>query len=301
MSYRDHRPKESLRTASSVQGLRLINSVDFANWFLKRRDSPEDSTIPSACANDHVECRSFVGSCENLIQKSRLGESACRETTDTGSSTTKRARRNSTGQIASQLGLCGRGPGGGMNLQSTGQTAAVGKGYLQGATHPPNSLAGECPWFLQNPGAALTNSNPPPPTAPLRQHKRPAPQPGTQFHMHNNNNNTVSGSRALSLCALYTDAFCPLQGSQHHPSTIISDLLKPNSIAIHQQTYQSAIANTQHSPKSPCGPVLGGGTNSLHKQQQQPQQQPLMSTSLNSAHLSGHGEWSHCTFSIDSI
>lgn len=55
-----------------------------------------------------------------------------------------------------------------INLQSSGQTVVVGhhRGFSQ-----PSSTNSADPWFLQT-------SHPMPPTAPARQHKRPAPQPG---------------------------------------------------------------------------------------------------------------------------
>lgn len=207
---RNNYPVDTL-TSRYTRQQNLIASADFENWYLRKRDDQDSgiatsdiSSLRSLWADQHVESRLLTGSCEHLTQSDDAPEHQGRlhhslQGIENGSSTTKRARRNSTGQIAvgPPLANCS-----GMNLQSTGQTAAVGKGYLQTTTaHPQNSLAGECPWYLQNPGA---NSNPPllpPPTAPLRQHKRPAPQPGgNPFptshlpHIHQNqaHNNQVS-------------------------------------------------------------------------------------------------------------
>lgn len=215
----------------------LISSADFENWYLKKREDDDENDPASRLQwTEHAESRSLVGSCEHLNRKSagqtleQEGQSRDTRTSPdsaNGSSTTKRARRNSTGQIAGAVLLNG---GCGMNLQSTGQTAAVGKGYHQTTAPSQNSLSGECPWYLQNPGpgaaAALNNnnnninSNVPPPTAPLRQHKRPAPQPGghspfpaSHLPPHNqshsqNLSHTVSVILASS-CDPFTNACIP--------------------------------------------------------------------------------------------
>lgn len=58
-----------------------------------------------------------------------------------------------------------------LNLQSSaGQTSVVG--HHRGFSQPTAANSGD-PWFLQSTGHQM------PPTAPARQHKRPAPQPGT--------------------------------------------------------------------------------------------------------------------------
>lgn len=208
----------------------LISSADFENWYLKKRD--DSGNLPQW--TDHVESRSLAGSHEQLTDKqtkeqkkatqSLYSASSSSSSSASSSTRTKRARRNSTGQIAvaaaADQGLL-HDCVGGMNLQSTGQTAAVGKGYHQTTAHPQNSLSGECPWYLQNPGSAVNNNNnPPPPTAPLRQHKRPAPQPGghnpfpaSHLPPHNqshsqNLSHTVSVILASS-CDPFTNACIP--------------------------------------------------------------------------------------------
>lgn len=71
-----------------------------------------------------------------------------------------------------------------INLQSSAQTVVVGhhRGYSQSSTAQSSSD----PWFLQTStasasatSASVSSHNQMPPTAPARQHKRPAPQPGT--------------------------------------------------------------------------------------------------------------------------
>lgn len=56
-----------------------------------------------------------------------------------------------------------------LNLQSPGQTVVVS--HHRGFSQPSSANAGD-PWFLQS-------SHQMAPTAPARQHKRPAPQPGS--------------------------------------------------------------------------------------------------------------------------
>lgn len=274
----------------------LVSSADFENWYLKKK---VERCVSSDCQPSDFEWTNnaapewLKSSIEDDDDAQSLNESwrrkpSHRNSVETSSSTTKRARRNSTGQIAGQL-LFSRAASGGMNLQSTGHTAAVGKGYLQSSAHPPNSLSGECPWFLQNPAAALNN---PPPTAPLRQHKRPAPQPGGQPQFSHPAHNFVGSNQNQT----NTSAPHHLLGSgglshSHATATL------PNTIAIQQHTYQST---TQQSPRSPievqCASGMagmGGGTNSasLIGGYLPPSTGGLMSTSLNSAHLSNHGEW----------
>lgn len=140
------------------------SSADFRNWFLQEKNQQ--------CVSVNENGESTLAEDPSLSETDEpLAESSY------GSSNSIKRSRRAT-QKAGYLSL-EEAAGSGMNLQSTGQTAAVGKGYLQNSTHPPTSLSGECPWFLQNPGA--TPLNDPPPTAPLRQHKRPAPQPGTHY------------------------------------------------------------------------------------------------------------------------
>lgn len=67
-----------------------------------------------------------------------------------------------------------------INLQSSGQTAVVGGGHHRGfpssVVSSTTTTTDDCPWFMQ-PGHQLQM----PPTAPTRQHKRPAPQPVSLF------------------------------------------------------------------------------------------------------------------------
>lgn len=56
-----------------------------------------------------------------------------------------------------------------INLQSPGQTVVVS--HHRGFSQPSSANTGD-PWFLQS-------SHQMAPTAPTRQHKRPAPQPGS--------------------------------------------------------------------------------------------------------------------------
>lgn len=60
-----------------------------------------------------------------------------------------------------------------LNLQSSGQTAVVGhhRGFSQVSA---SNQQPDCPWFMA--------AHQMPPTAPIRQHKRPAPQPGILLH-----------------------------------------------------------------------------------------------------------------------
>lgn len=222
------RSQTGVRAAAGDNGLRvslkesLFGGVDFENWYLWRQANEGRPASAPHCG-DHVECRSSVGSSENFSHTYNLVQGALTNARR-GSSTIKRARRNSSGQRAGQLELC-RGPSDGMNLQSTGQTAAVGKGYLQSTGHPPNSLSGECPWFLQNPGVALHNNPPLPPTAPLRQHKRPAPQPGSQFptgtpHLPSHTVSTRSAFRGSTYnSAVPAGSSAPAHGGQQRTPT----------------------------------------------------------------------------------
>lgn len=61
-----------------------------------------------------------------------------------------------------------------LNLQTSGQTSVVG--HHRGFSQPTAANTGD-PWFLQSTGHQM------PPTAPARQHKRPAPQPGNVIPM----------------------------------------------------------------------------------------------------------------------
>lgn len=122
---------------------------------------------------------------------------------------TKRARRNSTGQIAIQFGGGMNSHTAALNLQSSGQTAVVGhhRGFSASAGLEPNNNnnnsssnnnnnstgrgknliysqnTSDCLWLPQNP-VASGGSIQMPPQAPLRQHKRPAPQPGQLQHQY---------------------------------------------------------------------------------------------------------------------
>lgn len=90
-----------------------------------------------------------------------------------------------------------------INLQSSGQSV-VGSGHHRGFSQPSattvtsssttsnSSISSTAdPWFLQSSAASSATSisssvhpNPMPPTAPLRQHKRPAPQPNGMVLHH---------------------------------------------------------------------------------------------------------------------
>ncbi|XP_053690959.1 tyrosine-protein kinase Fer [Sabethes cyaneus] len=81
------------------------------------------------------------------------------------------SRRNSTGSSVLNGGMNSHTAA--INLQSSGQTAVVThhRGFSSTVVAAANSAAsGDCPWFMPHQM---------PPTAPARQHKRPAPQPGT--------------------------------------------------------------------------------------------------------------------------
>uniref|UniRef100_A0AAG5CTH9 Tyrosine-protein kinase n=1 Tax=Anopheles atroparvus TaxID=41427 RepID=A0AAG5CTH9_ANOAO len=87
---------------------------------------------------------------------------------------TLQARRNSTGSSVALNGMNSHTAA--INLQhpGTGQTAVVGhhRGFSSTVVAAANSAAAsatDCPWFMPHQM---------PPTAPARQHKRPAPQPG---------------------------------------------------------------------------------------------------------------------------
>lgn len=261
----------------------MILSADFDNWYLKKNTErcvssdcqPINFDWPTNTAPEWL--KSSIEDDSHSLNESWSRKASHRDSVESAS-TTKRARRNSTGQIAGQL-LFSRAASCGMNLQST---AAVGKGYLQSSAHPPNSLSGECPWFLQNPATSLNKS---PPTAPLRQHKRPAPQPGVQSQFSHpahdlhgpiqNHKNSSAQHHLLEACGL-------------------SHSQKPNTIAIQQHTYQTT---TQQSPNQvQCTSIMagmGGGTNSgsLIGGHLPPSSSGLMSTSLNSTHLTNKGEY----------
>ncbi|XP_055690049.1 tyrosine-protein kinase CSK isoform X2 [Lutzomyia longipalpis] len=158
-----------------------------------------------------------------------------------------------------------------LNLQSSGQTAVVGhhRGFSQvsASTGGGGSTSGDCPWFMA--------AHQMPPTAPIRQHKRPAPQPGILLHTQ------------------------PQPNVKHHPQmsnpppqvpphSNVQQNQNPIHLTNHLHANQQIVAasNATHSPKSPnlqpmhshqtipppSGSTLGATTN-------------LMSTSLNSVQL----------------
>lgn len=75
-------------------------------------------------------------------------------------------RRNSTGSVGVMNSHA-------LNLQTSGHQA-VAVGHHRGFSQPSTANTGD-PWFLQT-------AHEMPPTAPTRQHKRPAPQPGSLIH-----------------------------------------------------------------------------------------------------------------------
>lgn len=81
-------------------------------------------------------------------------------------------RRNSTGSVGVMNSHA-------FNLQTTGHQAVV-VGHHRGFSQPSSANTGD-PWFLQK-------SHEMPPTAPARQHKRPAPQPGILLHSNGQTN-----------------------------------------------------------------------------------------------------------------
>lgn len=105
-------------------------------------------------------------------------------------------RRFSTGSVG---GMNSHAPA--LNLQTTGQTVVVG--HHRGFSQPASATSGD-PWFLQT----NTSSHQMPPTAPARQHKRPAPQPGSLIQ------NTSASS--------HPSAVTPAQIPQHTSAATVS-------------------------------------------------------------------------------
>lgn len=77
-----------------------------------------------------------------------------------------------------------------INLQSSGQTVVVG--HHRGYSQPSSTNSGD-PWFLQS------TAHPAPPTAPARQHKRPAPQPTGQSIQHSTSNLLQPSQQSIQL------------------------------------------------------------------------------------------------------
>ncbi|KFB45410.1 AGAP003986-PB-like protein [Anopheles sinensis] len=179
------------------------------------------------------------------------------------------ARRNSTGSSVALNGMNSHTAA--INLQhpGTGQTAVVGhhRGFSSTVVAAANSAAAsatDCPWFMPHQM---------PPTAPARQHKRPAPQPGggvlggagggggpgnhmqppqfispppapqqQQTHQHSQQSAVVPPPQ------LPPHTVNPSLNSIHHP---VQQLVAPQSVAQHQQQQQQQ----QHQPPIPPHPA----------------------------------------------
>lgn len=114
-------------------------------------------------------------------------------------------RRNSTGSVGVMNSHA-------LNLQASGQTVIVG--HHRGFSQSSAVNSGSDPWFLQ------TTSHEMPPTAPARQHKRPAPQPGLILQ-----NNVHSSSHQSLLSAASSSALSSIPQSQipfHLPVTAVN-------------------------------------------------------------------------------
>ncbi|XP_065088629.1 tyrosine-protein kinase csk-1 isoform X2 [Ochlerotatus camptorhynchus] len=227
------------------------------------------------------------------------------------------SRRNSTGSSALNGGMNSHTAA--INLQSSGQTAVVGhhRGFSSTVVAAANSAAsGDCPWFMPHQM---------PPTAPARQHKRPAPQPG----------GGVPGGGGMGHVGMQPPQFinpppAPQQQSQQPPQhspqqhqQMAPPQLPPHSVtsnqnlnSIHlppaqqqqqqQQHHQQPppmhsggmVPPVHHIPKSPNQhSMLGPSGLQQAAQHHQPtaqhgalgsHQSNLMSTSMNSAQLQNH-------------
>ncbi|XP_059612368.1 tyrosine-protein kinase CSK isoform X2 [Phlebotomus argentipes] len=177
------------------------------------------------------------------------------------------ARRNSSG--ATELVVM-NSHATALNLQSSGQTAVVGhhRGFSQvSAGSGGGSTSGDCPWFMA--------AHQMPPTAPLRQHKRPAPQPGVILHSQPQPNATKHLPQMSN------------PPPQVPPHSNVQQNQNPIHLTNHLHANQqiTAASNAAHSPKSP-------NLQPMHPHQTIPPPSSaslaasnLMSTSLNSVQL----------------
>ncbi|XP_062712857.1 tyrosine-protein kinase TXK isoform X2 [Aedes albopictus] len=228
------------------------------------------------------------------------------------------SRRNSTGSSALNGGMNSHTAA--INLQSSGQTAVVShhRGFSSTVVAAANSAAsGDCPWFMPHQM---------PPTAPARQHKRPAPQPGVGVP-------GGGGGGGMGHVGMQPPQFinpppAPQQQNQQPPQhspqqhqQMAPPQLPPHSVtsnqnlnSIHlppaqqqQQHHQQApptmhsgsmVPPVHHIPKSPNQHgILGPSGLQQAAQHHQPttqhgalgsHQSNLMSTSMNSAQLANH-------------
>ncbi|XP_055544607.1 tyrosine-protein kinase CSK isoform X2 [Wyeomyia smithii] len=202
------------------------------------------------------------------------------------------SRRNSTGSSVLNGGMNSHTAA--INLQSSGQTAVVThhRGFSSTVVAAANSAAsGDCPWFMPHQM---------PPTAPARQHKRPAPQPGTGGVPAGG----VGGVGLMQPPQFINPPPAPQQQqqnqqqSQHSPQQhqqMAPPQLPPHSVtsnqnhsSIHLQQQQqvqhhqqppplhagSMVPPAHHIPKSPNQHNMLGPS-SLQQQQQQQQGQQL--------------------------
>ncbi|XP_055611513.1 tyrosine-protein kinase CSK isoform X2 [Uranotaenia lowii] len=219
------------------------------------------------------------------------------------------SRRNSTGSSVLNGGMNSHTAA--INLQSSGQTAVVGhhRGFSSTVVAAANSAAsGDCPWFMPHQM---------PPTAPARQHKRPAPQPGggnggggpvpnnagpglmqpPQFI-----NPPPAPNQQQQQSQNQQPQHSPQQLQQMAPPQLPPHSSNQNLSSLHQQQAQHHPAPPLHSgivppphliPKSPnqhSNMLVGPASH-----QQQPQhnaigshQPSMMSSSMNSVQLQNH-------------
>ncbi|GAB0097383.1 Tyrosine-protein kinase [Sergentomyia squamirostris] len=154
-----------------------------------------------------------------------------------------------------------------LNLQSSGQTAVVGhhRGFSQvsASTGGGGSTSGDCPWFMA--------AHQMPPTAPIRQHKRPAaPQPGVTLQQTTTKHHPQMSNPP----------------PQVPPHSNVQQNQNPIHLTNHLHANQQITTNAANSPKSP-------NLQQMHPHQTIPPPtgpslttSNLMSTSLNSVQLS---------------
>ncbi|XP_037922668.1 tyrosine-protein kinase CSK isoform X2 [Hermetia illucens] len=141
-----------------------------------------------------------------------------------------------------------------LNLQTSGQTSVVG--HHRGFSQPTAANTGD-PWFLQSTGHQM------PPTAPARQHKRPAPQPGNVIPM--SSGLLQQQQHSQSQPHIVPPSVPPHQNNNQHVNSVH---LSSHALNSHN------LLSSNHSPKSPN-----------QQQQPHPQQQNLhiISSNLTSA------------------
>ncbi|XP_058824972.1 uncharacterized protein LOC131685336 isoform X2 [Topomyia yanbarensis] len=219
------------------------------------------------------------------------------------------SRRNSTGSSVLNGGMNSHTAA--INLQSSGQTAVVShhRGFSSTVVAAANSAAsGDCPWFMPHQI---------PPTAPARQHKRPAPQPGG---VGVPTGGGVGGVGLMQPPQFINPPPAPQQQSQqqsqHSPQQQQHQQMAPPQLPPHSVTQQqvahhqqppplhsvSMVPPAHHIPKSPNQHNMLGPSSLQQQQGQQLHQQPppvqhnaisshqsnLMSVSMNSAQLQNH-------------